>query len=118
MPLLTDDQRYILHSDKFVLMVNFPYEQFRFIVNQPGGSIRNAVTLMQEAIAASEIHGAKFCMLDTGSPMCCDLANLGAFQIRLTLQINLAGEQFSAFQQQLTAKYEQTFLGMEVTVQL
>ena len=116
MPLLTDDQRYILHNDKFALMVNFPYEQFRFVVNQPSGSIKKAVALMQEAIETSKSHGAKFAMLATKSHMCCDLANLGAFQIRLTLQLSLADEQFSTFQKNLLAKYQATFLDMEVSV--
>ena len=88
-PLLTDDQCYFLHNDKFTLMFNFPYEQFQFVVNQPSGSIHKAVSLMQQAIDASASAGAKFAMLPTKSHMCCDLANLGAFKIRLTLEVNV-----------------------------
>ena len=89
-PKLTDEQRFVLHNDKFALMVNFPYEQFRFIVNQPGGSIEEAVRLMQKGIEKSKEMGAKYGMLATKSWLCCNLANLGGFQIRLTLNFKLS----------------------------
>ena len=98
-PILTDEQRYVLHNDKFALMVNFPYEQFRFIVNQPGGSIEEAVKLMQKGIEKSKEMGAKYGMLGTKSWLCCNLLNLGAFQIRMTLNLKLATEvQYKALQ--------------------
>ena len=78
-PMLTDDERFILHNDKFALMANFPYEQFRFIVNQPGGSVEEAIKLMQKGIEKIKEGGVKFGMLGTKSWLCCNLANLGGF---------------------------------------
>ena len=87
---VTDDQRLIHMSDdgSFMLMVNFPYEQFRFVVNKPGGSVEEAIRLMQSGIEAVKGDGkVHFGMLSTKSWLCCNLNNLGGFQIRLTLSL-------------------------------
>ena len=73
-------------------MVNFPYEQFRFIVNQPGGSITEAIKLMQKAIENTKENGAKYAMLGTKSWLCCNIFNLGAFRINMTLHFKLSTE--------------------------
>ena len=87
---VTDDQRLIHMNDdgSFMLMVNFPYEQFRFVVNNPSGSVTEAIRLMQTGIETVKGEGkVHFGMLSTKSWLCCNLNNLGGFQIRLTLSL-------------------------------
>ena len=88
-PRLDDSQRSVLHNERFVLMMNFPYEHFRYIVNWPGPSTKNAILLMQKGIESSKARGAKFAMLSTKSWLCSNLVNLGAFQIKLTLDYSM-----------------------------
>ena len=84
-PRLDDSQRGVLHNDRFAVMMNYPYEHFRYIVNWPGASVRKAIELMQKGVECSKANGARYCMLATKSYLCSNLGNLGAFQIRLTL---------------------------------
>ena len=46
-PHLDDSHRGVLHNDRFAVMMNYPYEHFRYIVNWPGPSIRKAIELIQ-----------------------------------------------------------------------
>ena len=45
-PRLDDTQRAVLHNDRFAVMMNYPYEHFRYIVNWPGASVRKGIELM------------------------------------------------------------------------
>ena len=117
-PLLTDAQRHVHHNDKFALMVNYPYEQFRFIANQKSGSIQEAVKLLQMAIERTKEAGCHFGMLGTKSWLCCNLANLGAFQLRMTLELKLENEeQYKALHKQLLT-HVRDFMGGEVMEQI
>ena len=78
-PRLNDSQRAVLFNDRFALMMNYPYEHFRFIINWPGPSVKSAIKLMQTGIECSKAHGAKYAMLSKKSWLCSNLVNLGAF---------------------------------------
>ena len=63
-----------------ITMVNFPYEQFRFVVNTPNGSVTEAIKTMQSGIETVKGNGkVTFGMLSTKSWLCCNLNNLGGF---------------------------------------
>ena len=103
-------------------MVNFSYEQFRFIANQPGGSIEDAIKQLQMGIErtkeALKHEGKQFAMLGTKSWMCCNLANLGAFQIRMTLSLKLANEEQYKALHKLLIVHKDEFMGGEVMEQI
>ena len=94
-PRLDDSQRGVLYNDRFAVMINYPYEHFRYIVNWPGPSVRKAIELMQTGIECSKANGAQYCMLNTKSWLCSNLANLGGFQIKMTLSYPMPWDQLT-----------------------
>ena len=116
---VSDDQRYIHMNDdgSLVTMVNFPYEQFRFVVNTPNGSVTEAIKTMQSGIETVKGNGkVTFGMLSTKSWLCCNLNNLGGFQIRLTLNMPEGAELdawFTEIQQLFMAKFTQSKLFLQ-----
>ena len=126
-PMLSDDHRYAyVHKDVAVLF-NLGYEQMRFVCTKRGGHIRAAIKGMREILENCEQQGVKFCRTPTKGFTCCDLANLGAFQIKFTLNLNLKlpkespavwMERQDRFQQQLLNKYRKGFRRLNVPVHL
>ena len=68
-------------------------------MNQPSGNILKAVTHLQKALDVCTNSGAKFCTVSTKGYTCCNLENLGAFKIRLTLEFNFEKDQFTQFKE-------------------
>ena len=98
-PLLDDDDSFMYENSyceedriRKLIQFNFGYEQFRFLVDQPGGSIKDAITNIASIVDSCEAQLLKRGLKGFASPTnsMCDLNNLGGFQIRLTLSLNFS----------------------------
>ena len=87
---VSDKERFIHMNaaENLIVLVNYPYEQFRFIVNNYGGSVSDAIRQMQSGIEAVKGDGkVTFGMLSTKSWLCCNLDNLGGFKISMSINV-------------------------------
>ena len=93
-PLLTDEDQFLYQctespddKSRKLVQFNFGYEHFRFTIDQPGGSIKAAMAHLDDVVCGAEAalqkRGLKGFSRQTHGM--CNLANLGGFQMKLTL---------------------------------
>ena len=88
-PALYEKHRFAYLNQNLAVLFNIAYEQLNFIYTQPGGNIMTALKGIRDILENCNQQGVKFSHSPTKGFTCCDLANLGTFRVKFTLNLRI-----------------------------